>query len=306
MEKRKTLWILIGIGSFIFIVITLLSSVLETGERIRNIHVYLEYAFYVLSALLFYILIINPLRIILFSPSFSVSNDLNKDKHRNHKLYKKISRNLINSDTIEDHDKVALQSAKTTEELQTELTNVFNTSIKKEINKIIMNNAKTVLISTAVCQNGKLDMITVLSMNIKMIKEIVLKCGYRPSYSKLGKLIVNVLGTSLIAENLDGLDFNELFPQTTLNAFSEIPLIKPITNSLMNGITNALMTIRIGVVTRKYLFTNGKLSKSKIRVEAIKESLKVISVVIKDALAFIPSKIIKGFGKKNKEETIEV
>ena len=156
MEKRKTLWILIGIGSFIFIVITLLSSVLETGERIRNIHVYLEYAFYVLSALLFYILIINPLRIILFSPSFSVSNGLNKDKHRNHKLYKKISRNLINSDTIEDHDKVALQSAKTTEELQTELTNVFNTSIKKEINKIIMNNAKTVLISTSFNKSASL------------------------------------------------------------------------------------------------------------------------------------------------------
>lgn len=301
MKKRNKLWIAIGIGAFIFIVIMLVSAVLETGERLRQISKYIEYGFYVLSIILFYVLILNPLRIIIFSPSFSIVTILDEENKHNNRLYKKISQTLIESEITTNEEKVALQSAETTSELLEELKKVFNGSVKKDINKIIRKTAKTVLISTAICQNGKLDMVTVLSMNIKMIKEIVLKCGYRPSYAKLSKLIVNVLATSLIAESLEGLDFNELFPQTTINSLSEIPLIKPIASSFVNGITNALMTIRIGIVTRKYLYTDGKLTKSQIRISAIKESIQVLPNVIKEVLAFIPSKISKIFSKKDKD-----
>ena len=302
MNFRKKLWVILGIGSFIFIVVMLLSSVLETGERLRGINEYLEYGFYGLSAILFWFLILNPLRIILLSPSFSIATVLDDDNKKNRKLYKKISRNLIENNLITEEEKVELDSVSDDKELKEALTKVFNGSIKKEINKIILNNAKTVMISTAICQNGKLDMITVLSMNIKMIKEIVLKCGYRPSYSKLGKLMVNVLGTSLVAESLEGLDFNELFPQSTFNTLSEVPLLKPIASSFANGITNGLLTIRIGVVTRKYLFSEGKMTKSQIRVSAIKESIQLLPEVIKDVVAYFPSKIAKVFSKKDKQE----
>ena len=287
MKKRNKLWIAVGIGAFIFIIVMLASAVLETGEKLRNISKYVEYAFYGLS-------------IILFSPSFNIVTVLDEENSKNNRLYKKISKTLVDSDTITDTEKVALLSAGTPSELREELSKVFNGSVKKDINKIIRNNAKTVLISTAICQNGKLDMITVLTMNIKMIKEIVLKCGFRPSYSKLSKLIINVLGTSLIAESLEGLDFNEIFPQSTVNALSDIPLIKPIAGSFANGVTNALMTIRIGIVTRKYLFSDGNLSKKQIRISAIKESIQVLPGVIKDVITYIPSKIVKVFSKKDK------
>ena len=42
MKKRNKLWIAIGIGAFIFIVIMLVSAVLETGERLRQISKYIE------------------------------------------------------------------------------------------------------------------------------------------------------------------------------------------------------------------------------------------------------------------------
>ena len=304
MKKRNKLWIVIGIGVAIFFLIMLVSEVLATGERIGRIHKYLEYGFYGLSAILFFFLIVNPIRIILFSPSFSVVTVLDEENKRNFKVYKKIAENLVRNNYVTEEDKVALESTSTVPEIREELVKVFNSTIKKEINKIIINNAKTVLISTAVCQNGKFDMLTVLSMNVKMIKEIVQKCGFRPGAVKLGKLSVNVISTALIAESLEGLDFNEIFPQTTSNSLSDIPLIKPIASSFVNGISNALLTIRIGVVTRKYLFSDGKLNKSDIRVSAIKESLQMIPAVIKDVITFFPNKIGKIFSKNkdNKEE----
>lgn len=304
MKKRSKLWIIIGIGAAIFFLIMLVSEILATGERIGRIHKYLEYGFYLLSIILFYFLILNPIRIILFSPSFSVVTVLDEENKRNFKVYKKISQNLIKNNYVTEEDKVGLECAATVPEIREELVKVFNSTIKKEINKIIINNAKTVLISTAICQNGKFDMLTVLSMNVKMIKEIVLKCGFRPGAVKLGKLSVNVISTALIAESLEGLDFNEIFPQATSNALADIPLIKPIASSFVNGISNALLTIRIGVVTRKYLFSDGKLNKSDIRISAIKESLQMIPSVIKDVIVFLPNKIGKLFAKnkENKED----
>ena len=301
MKKRSILWIVIGIGAALFLLLMLLSDVIATGEKIGKINEYLEYGFYILSALLFYILILNPIRIILFSPSFSIVTVLDEENKRNFKVYKKIAKNLIDNNYIPEEDIVALQSSENINEIREELTRVFNSSIKKDINRIIARNAKTVLISTAICQNGKLDMLTVLTMNIKMIKEIVLKCGFRPGYVKLGKLSVNVITTALIAESLEGLDFNDLFPQTTANFFAEVPLIKPIASSFLNGISNALLTIRIGIITRKYLFSDGKLTKQQIRISAIKESLQMLPGIIKDVMTFIPSKIAKLFTKKEKE-----
>lgn len=303
MKKLKKLWIVVGIGIMIFFMIILISDIIAAGEKIRKISPYLEYGFYVLTVLLFYFLIFNPLRIILFSPSFSIVTVVDEENEKNLKVYKRIVKTLKDAKSINEDDVKRLESCETSGELREELSLVFNSSIKKEINRVIRKNAKTVLVSTAICQSGKLDMYTVISINIKMIKEIVVKCGFRPSYPKLGKLAVRVFSTALIAESLEGLDFSDIFPQSTVNYLADVPLVKPIATSLIGGISNALLTLRVGVVTRNYLFSEGKLNKDEIRTRAIKESLKIIPGVIKDAFAYFPNKIIKAFTKNKTEET---
>lgn len=301
MKKRNTFWIMIGIGVTIIILLMVLSSVLAVGERLRNISKYLEYGFYALAALLVYILIINPIRIIIFAPTFSVATILDKDNKQKKKTYKKVTKNIIKRGTLEDKDKELLVNGlKNPEEIQNALNQYFNKSLKSDINKIILSNAKAVMVSTAISQNGRLDFISVIVVNLKMIKEIVLKCGFRPSYPKLGKLAANVFSTAMIAEGLEGLDFSDLFPASTTNFLSEIPLIKPIASSIVQGISNALLTIRIGIVTRKYLFSEYKnISKSEIRTSSIKESIKILPVLLKDVMTFFPNKIANLFRKKN-------
>lgn len=302
-NSRNKFWILIGIGVLLIILMIVLSSILTLGEHLRSIHEYVEYGFYVLSALLVYFLIINPVRIILFAPTFSVVTVLDKNSPKTKQTYKKVAKNLLNNNLVTGDEAQKLADAmKDTEKLRVEINNVFENNIKKEINKIIIRNAKTVLVSTAISQNGRFDMLTVLGTNLKMIKEIVQNCGFRPSYAKLGKLSLNVISTSLIAEGLEGLDFNDIFPNTTSNFLNEIPLVKPIASSILQGISNALLTIRIGIVTRRYLFTEYKeISKDLIRKQAIKESVQMLPGVIKSSLQFFPDKIRNLFVKKNKD-----
>lgn len=302
--KRNRFWIMIGIGVSIVVLLILVSSIISVGERLRTLSPYVEYGFYGLSFILFYILIFNPVRIILFAPTFSITTVMDEDKKHYYSVYKKVAKNIIENNKVsEEEQKALLSSMRNKEELRDTLNKIFDTTIKKEINKIILSHATTVMISTAISQNGRFDMLTVLTVNIKMIKEIVMKCGFRPSYSKLGKLSINVLTTALIAETLEGLDINDLFPQSTANFLAEVPLIKPIASSFIQGLSNALLTLRIGFVTRRYLFTEQKdPSKTTIRRQAIKESMLMLPNVIKEVLVYFPNKIVKLFTKKPETE----
>lgn len=277
---------------------------MDVGERLRRINVSVEIAFYIASALVVYFLIINPIRIIIFSPTFQIQTVLDKDTRKTRKIYKKVAKNIIKKNKIDETAIAELrQSIKDPAELRLNLMKLYNDNVKKELNKIIIRNAKTVMISTAISQNGKLDMFTVLAVNLKMIKELVLECGFRPSFTNLGKLSVNVLVTALIADGLEDLNFNDLFPASTTGFLSDIPLIKPIMSSIMQGISNALLTLRIGLVTRRFLFSDLKeVSKKEIRREALKESIKMLPVIVKESIVVFPERIRSFFRKKTTDE----
>lgn len=302
-DSSKFFWYLIALGFIVLFILILLSSILDVGERLSAIHRYLEYGFYGLATLLVYFLILRPVNIIMFSPAFSIETTLDKTSHRNFVVYKKVARRLMATDNFpqEEADKltVAMTDAAT---LKKALSETFNTHIKKEMNKVIKRNAKTVMVSTAISQNGRLDFFTVVVVNLKMIKELVIMCGFRPSYKNLSKLTINVFTTALIAEGLENLDINEVLPASTLNAIGDIPFIKPLVSSTTQGISNALLTLRIGIVTRKFLFSDAKdITKESIRRTALIEAAKMLPMVLADGFMMFPKRIASLF-KKNSEK----
>ncbi len=307
-DTTKIFWYLTAIGFILLFLLMLLSSILDVGERLRNVSQYLEYAFYVITVLLVYVLILRPVHIILFSPAFSVQTTLDDEKTstKNFRLYKRVVKRLLDEPYIPEEEKESLLATINDKALlQNNLNHTFNKYVKKEINKRIRRHAKTVMISTAISQNGRLDFFTVVVVNLKMIKELVTMCGFRPSYKNLSKLTINVFTTALIAEGLENLDINDVLPQSTMNTLGEIPLIKPIMSSVTQGISNALLTLRIGIVARKYLFTDAKeITKEKIRRDALLEAAKMLPSVVGDAMLIIPKRFLGMFKKnpKDKEE----
>ncbi len=307
---KKRFWILIGIGSLIMIFFILLSNVLEVGEKLRNIHEYLEYSFYVLSVVLLYFLIINPIRVIVLAPTFTVDAMLS-DEVKKHKVYKDAARVLLKSESIKDEDKELLKNTMSNQqELRNSLQTVFNTTIKQNIDEAIVSNSKSVLITTALSQNGNLDMISVLTINLKMIKEIVELSGFRPSYPYLAKLSINVMLTSLIAEGIEDVDLSEYMPTKISETMTDIPFLKTISSSIIGGIANSMLTCRVGIVTQKYLYNDNKLlNKKEIRRMAYKDSLKFMPKIITEGLAIFPkgvaSLLSRPFRKKAKKQSGE-
>ncbi len=309
-KKAKKLWILVSICVLVLFALILVACVLDLGEKIRKINVYLEYAFYVLVVLLVFFGIINPIRIILSSPSFDSEISDNKSK-KQRKTYRLVARNIAKSNDLSEENQTLLLKYNSYDELQLNLQIVFEKEVRPELNKIMIRHAKTVLISTALCQNARVDMITVFSVDINMVKDLVVKCGFRPNMTNLSKLLVKIFSTALIAEGLQSISLDDILPASVNNTLKEIPLVKPVVSSLTQGLANALLTLRIGCVARRYLFKDGScITKEDIRRNAFKDALVLYPQVIAGTLTFMPKKIVSffanGFKKKEKNEDLKL
>lgn len=298
-DSTKIFWYLVAIGFTMLFLLILVSSVLDVGERLRGIHPYVEYGFYGISVILVYVLILRPIHIIFFSPSFSVETTIEEAKKINLPLYRRVAKRLISGGMLPEEEVKQLELAMKDPDLLRERLNLaFNTHVKKKMNLVIKKHAKTVMVSTAISQNGRLDFFTVVVVNLKMIKELVVMCGFRPSFKNLAKLTINVFTTALIAEGLENLDLNEILPTSTLNSLSEIPFAKPLLSSVTQGISNGLLTLRIGIVTRKYLFSDAnEITKEQIRKTALIEAAGMIPAVIADAFMSFPRRVANLFKK---------
>jgi uncharacterized membrane protein YcjF (UPF0283 family) len=299
---KKRFWVLIGLGSLIVIFFILLSNILDVGEKLRDIHQYVEYAFYGLSALLVYFLVINPLRVIVLSPTFTVDAMLSDDNKR-HKIYRDAAKVLVSNKNITDEDKELLNTTMgNSKQLKESLQTVFNRSIRTNINEAIVKNSKSVLVTTALSQNGNLDMLSVIIINLKMIREIVELSGFRPSYPYLAKLSINVLVTSLIAEGIEEIDFTEYMPTKLGETLTDLPFVKTISSSIIGGVSNSMLTCRVGVITQKYLYNDNKLlNKKDIRKMAYKDTFKLMPKIITEGLAIFPKGVASIFARPFKK-----
>ena len=300
-DRTRVLWYIIAIGCLILFSLILLSSLLDIGERLRAVSAYLEISFYILIVILILLVIVRPIWIILKSPSLSIVTVLDKDSKEAYRVYRAVAKNISKSETLPEDSRLLLTNYKSPEELIFNIGYVFENNIKKEINQIIRTNARIVMISTALSQNARFDMFTVFGVNINMIKALVVKCGFRPSMKNLSKLTANVFSSALIADGLENLPLEDLMPKG--NVLNEIPILGKLVGSAADGAANALLTIRIGCITRRYLFSDGDvlIGKAEIKREAFKESIKILPQVVGDVVTLFPKKIVNFFTKNKKE-----
>ena len=300
-DRSKFLYYVIAIGVILLFLIMLVSALLDIGEKLRRISVYAEYGFYGLVVLLFYFVIVQPIIIIVKSPSLSIATSLDQSNPKAVAIYKKVAKNIVKSNELPEEERILLTQYKNKEELLFNLQYVFDRTVKNQLNRIIIHDAKTVMISTAICQSARFDMVTVFAVNVKMIKELVVQCGFRPSMKNLSKLTINVFGTALIAEGLENLKLEDIVPKSSMDFLNNMPYLGVVLESVIQGAANALMTLRIGCVCRRYLFSDGAvITKEDIRKQAYKETLKLLPMVVADTIAFFPKRIVRFFTNRRK------
>lgn len=322
--KRNLLLI---IGVFIgVLVILLLGNVITVGEKLGEIchTVYAEYAFYVLVFILVLAFVIVPIIKVHAAPEFPAlgmgdeTSDLKKLNSFGRKL-------VSNCGYIED----AEQRAKHQETLRAELKACaedmegLKALIDREValrfdgskemgiqgvNAKMKEWAKSVFMITAVSQNNLVDTTVVLVMNYRQIEDLVLATGFRPTRAQMFRIYANILTTTLISYCTSEV-LSDLAGETTLaGAMANLKIPGVISESAIQGAVNALLTLRIGYVTKTFLMEGpdalaGRTRRREVSIKAFKDAFVAIPGVLAGTVGTMGKGILGFFrGRKAMEE----
>lgn len=177
----------------------------------------------------------------------------------------------------------ALQSA---EDVSTALTHL-RTAAEAETQRM----ATSVLVSTALLQNGRLDGLVVMISQIQLVWRIARIYGLRPSLRQLSYLYGNVGACVLVAYGLEEVDFAELaapiVQAATPAAVGSIPglggMSNLLTNSLASGAANAFLTLRVGLVADAYCAPQQQPHRATIRTSATRRAAQLLGRIVKDS-----------------------
>ena len=155
--------------------------------------------------------------------------------------------------------------------------------------EIIQKSAATVFVSTAISQSGRLDALFVLSAQWRMVWQIAKVYYQRPTLRDLGYLYSNVAATVFMASELDDIDVSEQVQpviSSTLSALSlSIPGMQALTsilvNSILTGAANAFLTLRVGIIAKRYCGSLVMAERKSIRRWAAAEAAKQLGSIVR-------------------------
>lgn len=168
--------------------------------------------------------------------------------------------------------------------------------------KVVQQTATAVFLTTSVSQNGKLDALTILATQSRMVWKIAHIYYQRPTLSDMVYLYANVAGSSLLATEIEDLDVSQQI-EPVVSSFlknatgKSIPVIGPTANivldSLLEGSTNAFLTLRVGNITKKYCGCNTATSKKALRKAAFGEAASQLKGIVAKSSGLIISGLLK-------------
>lgn len=153
----------------------------------------------------------------------------------------------------------------------------------------IRRTAASVLVSTALLQNGRLDGLVILASQIRLVWRVARIYGLRPSLRQMTYLYSQVGACMLIAGGLEEIDFAELsspvVQAATPAALASLPGLGGVgnllVNSLASGSANAFLTLRVGLVAQAYCAPLQQPERDAVRRSASLRAAGLLGAIVK-------------------------
>lgn len=301
MEKKysKLHYLIPAIALVVFVFFALVGSVVSLGNQLMGASVVLGAAYYVFIGLCIAAGVVYPVVRTLAYPVFGLWRLSDGDERKRQKYAKRLADNLIHRAELPGFDRTELVQAsgwtpqRVADAYASMLTPVVDQQIKQAV--------KSSFITTAVSQNSAVDMISVLSINIRLVQDAVRACGFRPTLAGMGALYMRVLKTTLIAGGLEEMDYTELISLMGGNGVLQAGGV--IMASAGTGMANAFFTARVGIITKAYLLDKDQRDIKLLRRTSYGEALRFLKNCgliedVRDAGVRQAKKVAKSAGKK--------
>lgn len=307
MKKKNIISCLLIVLGFTAFILWVVSMAFKIGNNLGNISVYLKYFYYFTAFIVIYFLLIKPFLEVMFAPSFTLER-LHKELKgkqkkivvaNNYKKLRRLAKRLINKKLVNEENITLLKNELKRKEgslvdkytsLKTLIDKVINKDLRKDIRSIVISASRDTLYLTSISQNSFIDILIVVINNFRLLKKIVIRCGFRPSFMRLLKFYINVSFSALIADGAQKIDVNSIFGGALKG------LAKPIVGSLLDGTVNAFFMLRTGFLARNYIIEecNDEDEKEEVRRSAFMDAASAIPELTVHSIIAPVSEIIMG------------
>jgi len=164
----------------------------------------------------------------------------------------------------------------------------------------VTREASVVFLSTAISQSGSLDGLLVLVAQSRMVWTVAHVYAQRPSPRQMLWLYANVIATAFAAQAVEDLDLGEVLEPmiapvlaTTVGGGTVVlaPLATLVGEALLQGTANALLTLRVGCIAKRYCRGLPLPDRRLVRRAATREATGMLGGVIVTHAATVSSAI---------------
>lgn len=162
------------------------------------------------------------------------------------------------------------------------------TVLGKRADDLTRTAALQVFLTTAISHNGSLDALAVLAAQSRLVLQIARVYNQRPSLRELVWLYGQVAMAALLARQIEDMDLTETLQPLVSSVMTSMVGVVPgleaattvFVQSVLTGSANAYVTLRVGVIAKRY---SGSLTLSdpgSVRKAAFAEALQMIPAVV--------------------------
>lgn len=166
--------------------------------------------------------------------------------------------------------------------------------------RIVKDTAKTVFVSTAISQNGRLDALMVLAAQSRMVWRIAHVYYQRPLLNEMIRLYANIGATVFLVSELEDLDISEQVEPVIESALagslaSMVPgatiVATLVTQSILDGAANAFLTLRIGVICQRYCASLTSANRKDVRRSASRVAASMLGAIVGESAGTVSKAI---------------
>jgi hypothetical protein len=289
-------WIVIGAGCFLALGLAVIGNALLIGDRLGRVNTDLEATFYFLLVGLFYLLFLHPLVAIAIRPRMLIHPFLNRESIISPGDAKSAAKRIWRNGNLDESEKRQLKVAWRNEDALALAVRTIFLEKHKSADMLIQKHAQMAFISTAVSQNGSLDGVMLAYTNMKLIRAMVEHYACRPSFSQLMRMYSQVLACALVAQRLEDVELEDIFPQLGASVgggvASWVPGLQFAMTALLQGLGSAFLTLRTGMLAKQYIVAGGTdFDVPTARKTASREAAKMIWPVILEIATRLPKSL---------------
>lgn len=258
----------------VLVVLTMLGGVLNVGDHLAAAHPALGWVFYGVIAVLVVVGVVVPVVKVARRPIFSLYQLRDEQGHAKRRWCRLLVDNLVANTDLSDEEVARLEGAlQKGDEADDLLIDFFNEKCVPAIDAETKRAATTAFFVSAVSRSPLVSTVTMLSLNLDLVRSIVETCGFRPTNLGLARLYTRVMISALIIGGIEDSDLGDLLGQL-MGGGAGARAGGIVIGATAEGLMSAFLVFRVGVITKRWLTAaDGPARMSSIRRTSYREAL---------------------------------